>query len=563
MLTIRLTRRGPALEDIFLSYNREDQAVARTYAEAFEREGLSVWWDTALRSGDAYDEVTEAALRNAKAVVVLWSPRSVVSRWVRAEATVADRNGTLLPLMIEPCDRPIMFELTQTADLIGWNGSTDDTRWGGFIDDVQRLLGRERVPRPAPAPAVPATPAQPALVLPSKPSVGVMPFVNLSGEADQDYFADGMVVEIISALSLFQSLFVISSGSTLSYRGDTRGPSAIAHELGVRYILQGTVRKSGNQVRIAVELLDEVALSPIWTQRFDGNLDDIFALQDEVSNSVASQIEPSIIASEVRRATAQPTQSNSAYDLYLRGTQAYWELWTKESLSRAADLFAQAAALDPWFAQAHVYASSSLINWVLQGHAEDPGPVMQRSADFAQAALRVGQDDAEVLSLAAYTLFQCEAPQANVDALIERSLAINPGISICHYTAGYIHLYAGRSEPALAAYDMALRLDPRTPWRDAIIIGRAQALYQLGRFAEALPLYAHSEIAFPEVAQAIRRIAAACHARMGNLTTARAMPGALDPISANEQFLISRYRDPAFRQQLYDDIALLRDTTPA
>ena len=535
--------------------------MARTYADAFEREGLSVWWDTALRSGDAYDEVTEAALRNAKAVVVLWSPRSVVSRWVRAEATVADRNGTLLPLMIEPCERPIMFELTQTADLIGWNGSADDTRWCGLVDDVQRLIGRERVPRPSPAPAVPAAPAPPALALPSKPSVGVMPFVNLSGGEDQDYFADGMAVEIITALSLFQSLFVISSGSTLSYRGDTRSPSAIARELGVRYILQGTVRKSGNQVRIAVELLDEVALSPIWTQRFDGNLDDIFALQDEVSNSVASQIEPSIIASEVRRAATQPTQSNSAYDLYLRGTQAYWELWTKDSLSRAADLFARAAALDPEFALAQVYASSSLINWVLQGHAEDPGPVMKRSADFAQAALRAGQNDAEVLSLAAYTLFQCEAPQANVDGLIERSLAINPGISICHYTAGYIHLYAGRSEPALAAYDTALRLDPRTPWRDAIIIGRAQALYQLGRFAEALPLYAHSEIAFPEVAQAIRRIAAACHARMGDLTTARAMPGALGPISANEHFLISRYRDPAFRQRLYDDIALLMDKT--
>ena len=552
----------PALEDIFISYNREDQAVARIYAEAFVRAGLSVWWDTALRSGDAYDEVTEAALRGAKAVVVLWSKRSVVSRWVRAEATVADRIGTLLPLMIEPCERPIMFELTQTADLIGWSGAADDPRWTGLVGDVKRLMERDRAPKPAPAP-IAATPAPPALALPAKPSVAVMPFVNLSGGEDQEYFADGMVVEIISALSLFQSLFVISSGSTLSYRGDPRSPPAIARELGVRYILQGSVRKAGNQVRIAVELLDEVALSPIWSQRFDGNLDDIFALQDDVSNSVASQIEPSIIASEVRRTADQPTRNNNAYDLYLRGTQAYWELWTKDSLARAASLFEQAAALDPYFALAQVYASSSLINWVLQGHAEDPRPVMKRSADFAQAALRTGQNDAEVLSLAAYTLFQCEAPQANVDALIDRSLALNPGVSRCHYTAGYIHMYAGRCEPALAAYDMALRLDPRTPWRDAIIIGQAQALYQLGRYAEALPLYAHSELAFPEVAQAIRRIAAACHARMGDLATARAMPGALDPISANEQFLISRYRNPAFRQQLYDDIALLMERPAA
>ncbi len=112
--------------DIFLSYNREDQAVARRFAEAFEREGLKAWWDATLRSGEAYDEVTESALRTAKAVVVLWSKRSVVSRWVRAEATLADRNKTLVPAMIEPCDRPIMFELTQTADLSRWQGDAND-----------------------------------------------------------------------------------------------------------------------------------------------------------------------------------------------------------------------------------------------------------------------------------------------------------------------------------------------------------------------------------------------------------------------------------------------------
>jgi TIR domain len=134
---------GCGLNDIFLSCNREDASVAQRYADALEHAGLSVWWDAALRSGEAYDEVTEAALREAKAVVVLWSPRSVVSRWVRAEATVAERNKTLVPVMIEACERPIMFELTQTADLTHWDGRADDPAWLALLRDVRRFAGRD------------------------------------------------------------------------------------------------------------------------------------------------------------------------------------------------------------------------------------------------------------------------------------------------------------------------------------------------------------------------------------------------------------------------------------
>ncbi len=134
-------QRIPEAPDIFLSYNREDQATARRFAEAFQAEGFDVWWDVTLRAGEAYDEVTENALRTARAVVVLWSKRSVVSRWVRAEATLGDRNGTLLPAMIEPCERPVMFELTQTADLSKWSGATDDKAWRAFLADVHKMVG--------------------------------------------------------------------------------------------------------------------------------------------------------------------------------------------------------------------------------------------------------------------------------------------------------------------------------------------------------------------------------------------------------------------------------------
>ena len=183
MYPVRSRQPGGRLTDIFLSYNREDQAAARRFAEAFEGQGFKVWWDATLRSGEAYDEVTEAALREAKAVVVLWSKKSVVSRWVRAEATLADRNRTLVPAMIEPCERPIMFELTQTADLSRWAGDATDRTWQGFLADVRRFIGKD-APAPAPRPTQAAPSPPPAKG--GRPSLAILPFANRSGERADD-----------------------------------------------------------------------------------------------------------------------------------------------------------------------------------------------------------------------------------------------------------------------------------------------------------------------------------------------------------------------------------------
>jgi TolB-like protein len=395
------------------------------------------------------------------------------------------------------------------------------------------------------------------LPIPAKPSVAVMPFTSLADGDTQDYFTDGMAIEIVTALSRFQSLFVISSGTMLSFRNNGRGATAAARELGVRYILEGSVRKAGERVRIAVELLDATAQSLIWSQRFDGTLDDIFALQDEVANAVASQIEPSITANEVRRAATQPTQDSSAYDLFLRGTHAFWEVWTADSMARAIDLYEQAAARDPQFAGAQALASNALLNYILQGHATDTVAALKKAADYARASLRLGSDDAEVLSAAAYTFLHNDEPLAIVDALMERALEQNPGISICYYRAGYVHLYACRGEAAYAAFETALRLDPRTPWRDAITIGMANALMQMERYEEALPIYANSEPVFPGLALVIRRIQAISLALMGKMDVARAIPGVMQPITPIEELLISRYRVPEFRARLRDTLELI------
>ena len=194
--------------DIFLSYNREDAGVAKLFADAFAREGLQVWWDATLKSGEAYDEVTEAALHGAKAVVVLWSPRSVSSRWVRAEATVADRNKTL-PVTIEACRRPVMFELTQTADLSHWRGEAGDAAWLAFLSDVWRMTGRSA---PSPAPGLQATTAAPASAGFGVPQAGVLPFTFRGNDEELGYLAEDLTEDVTRVLAEKNYFTVIAHG---------------------------------------------------------------------------------------------------------------------------------------------------------------------------------------------------------------------------------------------------------------------------------------------------------------------------------------------------------------
>jgi TolB-like protein len=235
--------------DIFLSYNREDQARAKLFAQAFEGQGFKVWWDVGLRTGEAYDEVTETALRTAKAVVVLWSKKSVQSRWVRAEATLADRNKTLVPCMIEPCERPIMFELTQTAELGHWLGEPNDKVWVGFLADVTRFVGAQ--PKQAAL-----TPAQSDIILAAakEPVLAVLAFENLSADSELQYFSDGVAEEILSMISRAPGVRVIGSTSSFSFRGERKKDAASA--LGASHVLDGSVRRGGAKVRISATLTE-------------------------------------------------------------------------------------------------------------------------------------------------------------------------------------------------------------------------------------------------------------------------------------------------------------------
>ncbi len=539
--------------DIFLSYNREDQARAKLFAEAFEAQGFKVWWDVGLRTGEAYDEVTEAALRGAKAVVVLWSKKSVQSRWVRAEATLADRNKTFVPCMIELCERPIMFELTQTADLSHWAGDAVDRAWQAFLGDVRRFVGREAMAEIVAFAPEPQIAPQP---LATKPSLLVRPFATMAGAGEADYFADGMVVEIVSALSRFPSLFVISSGSSLNLRGDVRSNGEIARELGVRYVLQGSVRKGGNAVRIAVELLDGDAHTPIWTQRFDGMLDDIFALQDEVSNAVAARIDSTIRTNEMRQANARLTKDQGAYDLFLRGSHNMWAKYDEAELREAISLFDQAISLDPNFALAMVLSSNACFNLQLFHFCADQTELMAKCLSLAKRAVEIDKSDYRVLAWASYSLLQCGQPIAVVNTLIERAVEMNPGDSVTHWLSGWNNVFAPDPVKALSAFDVGLRLDPRSPWRAAFHAGQATALMQLDRFEDVIPFARYAADDNAAVRSVCQTMLAAALGYLGRQDEAKVLDSVSYPLLTFDEAYFDKVRDGSLKPKILEGLRL-------
>ena len=353
------------MPDVFLSYNREDQAIARRFAEAFAAEGLEVWWDTTLRAGEAYDQVTEKALKSAKAVVVLWSRRSVESRWVRAEATLADRNKTLMPAMIEPCERPIMFELTQTAELSHWEGDVRDRAWQAFMGDLKRFVQAgpaASTEKPAVGSALGQAPARQTATKPDRMSICVLPFANMSADPEQEYFSDGISEDIITDLSKVSALSVIARNTAFTFKGKSVAIKDVARALEVTHVLEGSVRKAGARVRITAQLIDGKAGDHVWADRWDRDLDDIFTLQDEISRAIVTALKLKLLPEEKEAIEDRGTTNLEAYDKCLRA-RALTHQFGGENLGRAIELYREALRLEPEFFQAWSGMMTALINY--------------------------------------------------------------------------------------------------------------------------------------------------------------------------------------------------------
>ena len=376
------------MSDIFLSYNREDATTAKRFADAFLAEGLEVWWDTALRSGEAYDEVTEAALRGAKAVVVLWSPRSVVSRWVRAEATIADRCKTLVPVMIELCERPVMFELTMTAPLEHWQGDVRDPAWRAFVEDVRKLVDRpvSLLQPSAPQAADDLVDHQGALA-----SIAVLPLRNRSGRAEDEVLAEGMFEDLIEALSAAVNVTVVSASMVRHHvNHDKSDLVGLVQRSGVRYLLEGNVRRAGDQLRVTAQLIGAASGVMLWTGKFERPLAEIGQLQSDLVLDLAAHLDVQVYRLEMDRALKKP-DNLTAWECVIRGMGAYTRRTPGKYLTDAIAEGEHAVALAPNFGMAHAMLVSAKATAYMMASPDDPAKVADPPAYHSGAGTRSRQ----------------------------------------------------------------------------------------------------------------------------------------------------------------------------
>jgi TolB-like protein len=503
--------------DIFLSYNRDDQAIARRFAEEFEGKGFSVWWDQTLRSGEAYDEVTEGALRGAKAVVVLWSKKSVVSRWVRAEATLADRNRTLVPAMIEPCERPIMFELTQTADLSKWGGEGNDRTWLAFLADVRRFVGARAAEQGAQALAPDAALAIPPAISDGRPSLAILPFTNRSGERADDVFADGMVEDLISALSLNDGLKVIAQSATMVYRKNVSDLRTIGRELGVRYLLEGNVRRVGPNLRVTAQLVEADGGTIRWSEKFERPLAELAELQEMLVSEVAGHLGVQVERIEIEKALKKPGEL-TAWEAVMRSHAAAMNYTGPGAGANAIAEARRAVAISPDYALGHATLAAALAHNYMATGGKDPA-MAREGLQHADRALVLAPADPGVLTGASIALCYFGRWRDGLQHA-RRAVELNPNLTISRSALAMLSIRANLPEEALVNLDWIENLAPRGATVFLTVGMRGLAQFLAGRYEQAIEAADRSILLNPGFVFAMRDKAVYCE-KLGRHEEAR------------------------------------------
>lgn len=367
-------------------------------------------------------------------------------------------------------------------------------------------------PGPAEAPI-------PALPLPDKPSIAVLPFLNLSGDLEQEYFADGVVEDIISALSRIGWLFVVARNSSFTYKGRAVDVKQVGRELGVRYVLEGSVRKAANRVRITGQLIDAATGAHLWAERFEGTLDDIFDLQDQVTASVVGAIAPQLERAEIERANRKPTESLDAHDYYLRG-MANFHRATREAIDQALPMFSQAIRLDPDFASAYGMAAWCRFWRKINGWMTDPEEEIAEGARLARRAVELGKDDAVALTRGGHALAHFAEDLDGGIALIDRALVLNPNLAAAWFLGGFLRLWRGEPDDAVERFARAMRLSPLDPETYRVQAGTAMAHLFAGRFDASSSWAEKAFRDLPSFLMAVG-VVAASHALAGRTDKAR------------------------------------------
>ena len=427
------------MADIFVSYGRSTEPEAQRVADALRDAGYSVWRDDELPAHRSYGDVIEERLRSAKAVVVLWSAEAARSQWVRAEADIAREAGTLVQVSIDGTIPPLPFNQIQCADLNGWDGDTGNPGWRKVESSVSLLVGTASDAEAR---------VEPKAATARRISILVLPFINLSGDAEQEYFSDGITDDIITDLSKVSALSIIARNTAFALKGQTPDLAEITRQLKVTHILEGSIRKSGDRVRVNAQLIDAEAGDHVWADRYDRDLTDIFAIQDEISKAIVSALRVKLLPKEKKAIEQRGTSSVEAYNLYLMARQ-HWISGNDGDIRRdeiVIRLATQATDIDPDYAKA----------WALMA--------------LAQCELHFTQDK-----------------DVNALPAAERALALDPNLpeALC-VKARYLAEKDGKPEEADRQIQLALRIDPES-WE--VNTEAARLLSRGGKMAEAIPYY--------------------------------------------------------------------------
>ncbi len=446
------------MSDIFISYARSTAVQAQAVAEALRGLGYHVWRDDELPAHRAYGEVIAERLRSAKAVVVIWSAEAAKSQWVFSEANRAREDGKLVQLRVDGARLPMPFDSIQCADMAGWSGDAASPSWRKVVASVAELIGGAAA-APTPSPAV------------RRLSICVLPFANMSGDSEQEYFSDGISEDIITDLSKVSALEVCARNTAFTFKGKSVKVPDVARELGVSHVLEGSVRKAGGRVRITAQLIDGASGEHAWAERYDRDLTDIFALQDEISEAIVKALKLKLLPEEKKAIEQRGTDSVDAYNLYLMARQ-YLISGTGADVQRLEAIvrLCQAAIeIDPNYARI----------WALMA-------VARRGLHF-----HFGQAGNEALAAA------------------ERALELDPNLAEAHAVKAD-HLWnIGRPDEARAEIDIAVGLDPDS-WE--VNINAGYLSFRQGRFHDAIRYFGRAAIAVEADYVCSGMMATACQA---------------------------------------------------
>lgn len=429
------------MSDIFISYARSSEVQAKRVEEALRNAGCRVWRDAELPAHGTYADVIEERLKSAKAVLVLWSVDATKSQWVRAEANAGRETGTLIQASVDGTAPPIPFNQIQCADLTGWNGAEDTPGWRKVRASVDALLGSS-TGRPSPPKRRRSN------------SICVLPFVNMSGDSEQEYFSDGISEDITTDLSKVSALAVTARNTAFTFKAKAVNVCEVAATLGVNHVLEGSVRKAGDRVRITAQLIDGMTGDHVWADRYDRDLMDIFAIQDEISKAIVEALKVRLLPEEKKAIAMRGTTSADAYNLYLMARK-YWVSGNYGDIKReqrVVRLCQRAVELDAEYGTAWALMALAQVSlYFYFGVYDSDGQAA------AERALSIDPSIAEAFAVEAKILAQKGRLQ-DANRAIERALELDPDSWEVNREAGRIALSQRRIDDAVRYYQKAVSI---------------------------------------------------------------------------------------------------------